>query len=292
MASERAAYRAVYGSFWTGDTGRALKKCGPACQVLAAYLITSPHSNMAGVYYLPLTYIGQDTGLDFNSVCEGLAKLERLGFAVYDHATEWVWVCGAIDYQVNLRNSKQVAGARTLVERCGSSELLTRVLARHGAALGCPPQDPPVTPAGGMEDPSMTLPSPMDDLGITEKGIRDQGSGRETETGTGEGSSLSASVEGDVWEEWREVWASNPKRTALRLTPKAGEFTHLTEIARRFPDATLRRRLIACYFTTPNRKIRENPYTLGWFLRWADRLAEELDAAESNAAKEREFLAS
>ena len=49
-------YATISPQFWLGDTGRKLRKSGPESMVVALYMMTSPHSNMLGLYYLPVLY--------------------------------------------------------------------------------------------------------------------------------------------------------------------------------------------------------------------------------------------
>lgn len=93
-------YASVSPSFWTGITGRELRKLGPTCQVLALYLISCPHANMLGLYYLPLAYISVDTGIPLEGAMEGLARLSEAGFCKYDAPSEWVFVAKMAKYQV------------------------------------------------------------------------------------------------------------------------------------------------------------------------------------------------
>jgi len=55
-------YAKVTPCFWTGRTGRGLRK-DPDAQITALYLMTSQHANMLGLYYCPVAYIVADTGL-------------------------------------------------------------------------------------------------------------------------------------------------------------------------------------------------------------------------------------
>ncbi len=50
-------YAKVSPRFWLGETGRELRKAGAEAQVVAFYLMTSPHANMLGLYYLPVLYL-------------------------------------------------------------------------------------------------------------------------------------------------------------------------------------------------------------------------------------------
>jgi hypothetical protein len=108
--------------------------------------------------------------------------------------------------------------------------------------------------------------------------------------GSGEGQSVPAST-GSAWEDWREEWAANPKRRVLPLTPPNVDMPKFADAARRFPDDTVRRRLMHEYFTTANKQITKTPYCIGMFLHWADKLAEELTAAATEDAKTKDWLA-
>ena len=50
-------YATVAPQFWLGKTGRELRRQGAEAQVVSFYLMTSPHANMLGLYYLPILYI-------------------------------------------------------------------------------------------------------------------------------------------------------------------------------------------------------------------------------------------
>ncbi|EPP8816777.1 hypothetical protein QDS29_003323, partial [Acinetobacter baumannii] len=60
-------YGKVSPHFWTGITGKKLRQT-PEGLIVAMYLMTSPHANMLGLYYMPLLYIAHETGLGFEGV--------------------------------------------------------------------------------------------------------------------------------------------------------------------------------------------------------------------------------
>lgn len=92
-------YGITSSKFWIGETGKRLRG-NPNLQVLAHYLISSPHAAMSGLYYLPKMYIAQDTGLPLQVVMEGLRSLSEEGFCTYDEATEIVFVHKMSRYQM------------------------------------------------------------------------------------------------------------------------------------------------------------------------------------------------
>ncbi|QLS18856.1 DNA-binding protein [Klebsiella michiganensis] len=93
-------YATVAPQFWLGKTGRELRKKGAEAQVVSFYLMTSPHANMLGLYYLPILYIAHETGLGFEGASKGLKSAIEAGFCSYDEDTEMVWVHEMAAYQV------------------------------------------------------------------------------------------------------------------------------------------------------------------------------------------------
>ncbi len=82
-------YGKVHSSFWTSKTTRSMSEDGRA---LALYLLTCPHSTIAGVCRLPDGYVCDDMQWTSERVLEGFAELLRNGFANRCETTKWVWV--------------------------------------------------------------------------------------------------------------------------------------------------------------------------------------------------------
>lgn len=93
-------YATVAPQFWLGKTGRELRKKGAEAQVVSFYLMTSPHANMLGLYYLPILYLAHETGLGLEGATKGLESAIEAGFCSYDGVTEMVWVHEMAAYQV------------------------------------------------------------------------------------------------------------------------------------------------------------------------------------------------
>lgn len=93
-------YATVAPQFWLGKTGRELRRQGAEAQVVSFYLMTSPHANMLGLYYLPILYIAHETGLGLEGASKGLKSSIEAGFCSYDEDTEMVWVHEMAAYQV------------------------------------------------------------------------------------------------------------------------------------------------------------------------------------------------
>lgn len=93
-------YSKVGPKFWIGKTGKALRAAGKDAQIVAMYLLSSPHANMLGLYYCPTTFIAHETGLGFEGASKGLQGAIEAGFCEYDEGSEVVWVIEMAGYQV------------------------------------------------------------------------------------------------------------------------------------------------------------------------------------------------
>lgn len=139
------AYGKVTPRFWTGPTGRRIRAAGPEAQVVALYLLTGPHANMLGLYYLPLPYVGHETGLGPDAVARALAALVAGGFCRYDPETEFVWVMEMARYQVGDALSprdKRVAGVARALARLPQNPFKAAFLEQYGAAFHLGPANP------------------------------------------------------------------------------------------------------------------------------------------------------
>jgi hypothetical protein len=94
-------YAKLAPTFWTGRTGRALKKHGPEAVVVALYLVSSPHSNMLGLFYQPMLYLVEETGLTQEGASKGLQACIAAGFCSYDTETKTVWVHEMAAWQID-----------------------------------------------------------------------------------------------------------------------------------------------------------------------------------------------
>jgi hypothetical protein len=99
MGIERA-YARISPRFWTGRTGDKIKRRGFEGVVVAVYLMTSPHSNMLGLYRQPVMYMAEETGLTIEGASKGLRICIDAGFCAYHEATKMVWVFEMANYQI------------------------------------------------------------------------------------------------------------------------------------------------------------------------------------------------
>lgn len=80
-------YGKVFSTFWTSATTRSLSEDGRA---LALYLITSPHTNMIGVFRLPDGYVCEDLQWSSERVSKGFQNCLVNGFATRSEPSKWV----------------------------------------------------------------------------------------------------------------------------------------------------------------------------------------------------------
>lgn len=87
----------VHQNFWLGSTGADLRALGTEHLLVGLYLITNPHCNLYGLYYLPLTTVQVETGIvkGLNGI---LRAVSDTGFARY--ADNWAWVPNMLRYQM------------------------------------------------------------------------------------------------------------------------------------------------------------------------------------------------
>lgn len=142
-------YGKVHTRFWTSDTIRAL---GEDARTLALYLMTCPHSTIAGVFRLPDGYACEDLKWSPERVAAAFVETAREGFANRCETTKWVWVVAHLDWnEPENPNQRKAAAkcARAIPDNCAWKADFLRT---SGDSLGL------VAPAA--PNPSATLPEP------------------------------------------------------------------------------------------------------------------------------------
>ena len=126
-------YGTVSPKFWVGNLGRQLR--GDAgTQVVALYLMTSPHANLIGLYYCPIYYTAKETGLSFEAVTKALQILNAADFCSYDQDLEMVFVHKFAEHQIGscLKvGDKRIKGIENEFERLPRCNLLNMFLDRY-----------------------------------------------------------------------------------------------------------------------------------------------------------------
>ncbi len=174
-------YAIVTPSFWIGETGKLLRGDAPA-QVLALYLMSSPHSTMTGVFHCPVLYMAHETGLTLEGATKALERLSKEGFCEYDEASETIFVVRMASYQIgeSLKpGDNRIIGLKKEVAKMQPAILKARFLATYSVAFGLqemgsaddqkgsPSKAPPKPRTGtrtgtGTKHPSLSKPAAID----------------------------------------------------------------------------------------------------------------------------------
>ena len=120
-------YGKVFTSFWTSETTRALSEDGRS---LALYLLTSPHTNMIGVFRVPNGYVSEDLQWGFERVSKGFANLSDKRFASRDESSMWVVIHKHLEWNP-IENPNQAKSALKLLEAVPQSLALKPRVAKN-----------------------------------------------------------------------------------------------------------------------------------------------------------------
>lgn len=134
------SYSRVTSQYWTGATGRALRKESPWVRNVATYLMTCPSKSMTGLYYLPIPLLVHEVGCTQEEALEALERLRVLGFAEYDPEHELVFVVNMAREQVGdglQESDNRVVYVRRLVQPYLQTELGRAWLTRYALAFHC-----------------------------------------------------------------------------------------------------------------------------------------------------------
>jgi hypothetical protein len=132
-------YGKVHTKFWSSDDIRGLTDDG---RLLALYVMTSPHSTIAGVFHLPDGYVCEDMQWTRERVDEGFDELLAKGFGNRCGTTKWVWITKHLDWNPpeNPNQRKSAAKvARSVPDKCSWKAEFMRVC---GPSLGIEPLAP------------------------------------------------------------------------------------------------------------------------------------------------------
>lgn len=133
-------YGKVSPQFWVGKTGKALRGDMPA-QLLALYLMTSPHANMIGIYYCPIEYMAKETGLTIEGASEALQSLVDADFCTYEAGDELVFVHAFAEHQIgdSLKPAdKRVTGVLNELDKVPKGQCWQGFRARYAVPYNLP----------------------------------------------------------------------------------------------------------------------------------------------------------
>jgi len=152
-------YGTIPTSFWPADMPSRIKGNGSAI-ALACYLMSSPHSNMIGIYNLPIEYVRYDTGLGEQEIRQAFDLFHQAEFAFYDEAATTVYIPSFAATQVGSSLSpkdKRVFAIQGELQKARHAQFRSMFLARYGTAYHLSPIEGGLKRHGGRsstdEDP-------------------------------------------------------------------------------------------------------------------------------------------
>ncbi|CAN7642989.1 hypothetical protein [Paraburkholderia terricola] len=129
-------YGKIHSSFWTSRDIRAMTEDG---RTLAAYLLTSPHSNMLGCFRIPPAYVSEDLQWDMERVRKGFAELFTKGWATLSEGSNWVVIHKFLKWN-QPENPNVVKAAEKLFmqipDDCGVKSCLAWAIAEFESRFG------------------------------------------------------------------------------------------------------------------------------------------------------------
>lgn len=134
-------YGKVSPQFWVGRTGKSLRGDMEA-QIVALYLMTSPHANMIGVYYCPVEYIAKETGIPFEGASKALQRLIEADFCTYESDSEWIFVHKFAENQIGEElktTDKRVQGVVNELAKIPKDQCWQSFRARYAVPFNLPP---------------------------------------------------------------------------------------------------------------------------------------------------------
>jgi len=131
-------YAKISPQLWIGDTGRQLREAGSEALLVALYLLSNPHANMLGLYYLPTSLIAHETGLASEGASKGLRWAIEAGFCSYDESSEMVFVHEMARYQIAdqlVPTDKQCAGLQRDYDGLPNNPFLAMFYEKYATAF-------------------------------------------------------------------------------------------------------------------------------------------------------------
>lgn len=143
-------YGTVASQFWVRGTGKELRGDMEA-QLVALYLMTSPHANMIGVFHLPVMYLAHETGLSIDAASAALDRLAAKDFCTYEPLAEWICVHRFAANQIGeelKEGDNRIKGVLNEIAKVPDGPCLQAFVSRYAAPfhLGLSPSEAPSKP--------------------------------------------------------------------------------------------------------------------------------------------------
>jgi len=87
------SYSKISSNFFEKKTWKKITKISAECVAISLYLMTSPYSNLIGIYKMPAALLSHETGISIDKVIDTVKSLCEVGFCEYDEENSYIWVC-------------------------------------------------------------------------------------------------------------------------------------------------------------------------------------------------------
>ncbi len=112
-------YSKIYACFWQDEAVQAMSM---PTRYMALYLLTCPHKNLIGYYYLPKAYAREDLCMDAEAFEASLGELIASGFCSYNEKSKTVLIPNYLKYNP-MDNEKVVISALKVISEIPKSPL-------------------------------------------------------------------------------------------------------------------------------------------------------------------------
>lgn len=218
-------YARVSPRFWIGDTGRQIKKLGLEAQVISLYLLTNPHSNMLGLYYLPITYLSHETGIPFEGASKGLQSLIEAGFCSYDFDAEVVFIHEMAFFQLGKSlkpTDNQCKGIKNAYDELPNNIFLNDFFEKYGEAF-C------MIEGRGLEGACKTLRSKEKEKEKEKE--KDSSASCEAPPPKNKSTQKPDGVSDQLWSDLKSVWKAKRKPVTETAIAKIKKVSHETNLS-------------------------------------------------------------
>ena len=140
-SGQRRSYGTIPSEVWLGIEIPGFLSLTADAKLVVIYLLSSPHANMLGLYWLPLPYMAREMRLSEERIGAAIETLEAAGMVKYDAASEHIFVKHFVKTQVLgqhdglTANNNQVTAARTIFAGLPNTPLKDDLIAAYGKAL-------------------------------------------------------------------------------------------------------------------------------------------------------------